>query len=656
MTESRFGWKASDLRLVKPVAKGDYVGHPFRGNQWTDSSGVGRGESGASGKRFVADRITAESVTLDGSYAVEEQYPAQLLTGSMLARDAARSDKLRESFGDTHEEGLRYGPQFFKDMAATLVGERLAKAMTLDELNKATSEYIANEDGDNQPAQLLQAVSNGFIRLDDSIQVTMTRATDSGREVFPPYLQVRLPESSEAITINFDDLYEHNGFISVSDDPQRSGIIGFDRDTFENELDKTNHALDFPHNRSRIPADVLAAAFKAGLTSKDAGQHVLAQFFGEPQRSEYSSGPRGASSVILVDPADITSGKWQPTGPLTKESLRNVIYPLNTAQGLSRPRFIDIGNRASTELKQFMPADLVLNPREAVAHALAARVIKLWSITTNNEHPNSHLLQEVARSTFGLKDASKWDSRQTSQSDKAMQMAAKSSPLVKAMQASLRGMYALTQEHFAEQGITHVVLHRGESLRNDVQNDDVTNASLTARGNLLGMAIERFNDGRATVTDADLYDGFTTTAITRPLSSWATSARIAQRFGDLGIVATAIVPVKDIIANPASGFGCLSEAEMVVLGKPRVIQLSSDNGRDVELTQLARVGRIAAPSPFIGNEQTLRSAVESGSMLDIRKLDPSVPIPMLTERIDALEVDPDRLLPLKPVLPEFRNG
>lgn len=54
MIESRFGWKASDLRLVKPVAKssihfapfavmkGDYVGHPFRGNQWTDASGVSR--------------------------------------------------------------------------------------------------------------------------------------------------------------------------------------------------------------------------------------------------------------------------------------------------------------------------------------------------------------------------------------------------------------------------------------------------------------------------------------------------------------------------------------------------------------------------------------------------------------------------------------
>jgi len=40
MNGNRFGWTGSELRLVQPVSKGDYVGHPFRGNQWTDGSGV----------------------------------------------------------------------------------------------------------------------------------------------------------------------------------------------------------------------------------------------------------------------------------------------------------------------------------------------------------------------------------------------------------------------------------------------------------------------------------------------------------------------------------------------------------------------------------------------------------------------------------------
>lgn len=44
---------ATAMLKARTVAKGDYEGHPFRGNQWTDASGVGR-EGSASG---VARRI-----------------------------------------------------------------------------------------------------------------------------------------------------------------------------------------------------------------------------------------------------------------------------------------------------------------------------------------------------------------------------------------------------------------------------------------------------------------------------------------------------------------------------------------------------------------------------------------------------------------------
>ena len=36
------------LRVTDTMLKGDYVGHPFRGNQWVDASGVGRGGAGSS--------------------------------------------------------------------------------------------------------------------------------------------------------------------------------------------------------------------------------------------------------------------------------------------------------------------------------------------------------------------------------------------------------------------------------------------------------------------------------------------------------------------------------------------------------------------------------------------------------------------------------
>lgn len=42
------GWLGDQIRKAATVAKGDFEGHPFRGNQWSDASGVGAG--GASGK------------------------------------------------------------------------------------------------------------------------------------------------------------------------------------------------------------------------------------------------------------------------------------------------------------------------------------------------------------------------------------------------------------------------------------------------------------------------------------------------------------------------------------------------------------------------------------------------------------------------------
>jgi hypothetical protein len=50
------GWYGEQIRKAARLAKGDYVGHPFRGNQYTDASGVGRGSSsGPSSRRSTAE-------------------------------------------------------------------------------------------------------------------------------------------------------------------------------------------------------------------------------------------------------------------------------------------------------------------------------------------------------------------------------------------------------------------------------------------------------------------------------------------------------------------------------------------------------------------------------------------------------------------------
>ena len=50
--------------LKARVTKGDYVGHPFRGNQWTDASGVSQGGSASSVVAEARDRKTPAKVML----------------------------------------------------------------------------------------------------------------------------------------------------------------------------------------------------------------------------------------------------------------------------------------------------------------------------------------------------------------------------------------------------------------------------------------------------------------------------------------------------------------------------------------------------------------------------------------------------------------
>lgn len=45
---SRYRGSANDLELTRSMEKGDFVGHPFRGNQWSNASGSGRGDTGSS--------------------------------------------------------------------------------------------------------------------------------------------------------------------------------------------------------------------------------------------------------------------------------------------------------------------------------------------------------------------------------------------------------------------------------------------------------------------------------------------------------------------------------------------------------------------------------------------------------------------------------
>jgi hypothetical protein len=79
------GWLGEQIAKAarQQMAKGDFTGHPFRGNQWSDSSGTGAGSSGASagsgkgtgGKRYAVSELVAgdfvEITTKDNVYLGE---------------------------------------------------------------------------------------------------------------------------------------------------------------------------------------------------------------------------------------------------------------------------------------------------------------------------------------------------------------------------------------------------------------------------------------------------------------------------------------------------------------------------------------------------------------------------------------------------------
>lgn len=101
----------------------------------------------------------------------------------------------------------------------------------------------------------------------------------------------------------------------------------------------------------------------------------------------------------------------------------------------------------------------------------------------------------------------------------------------------VRAMHQNTQEQFKAAGIKQVTLYRGVNL----SKEPALFNSLTKgeNVNLKGNALE----------------------------SWSTHSSIAKGFtGGQGAVFSITVPVERIVGTAATGFGCLSEYEMVVLG------------------------------------------------------------------------------------------
>jgi hypothetical protein len=185
---------------------------------------------------------------------------------------------------------------------------------------------------------------------------------------------------------------------------------------------------------------------------------------------------------------------------------------------------------------------------------VASNLVHQWAQTSNDNHPMSHAIQEIAEEMFGIKDSPEWDWGTspeislglTSKDYVTRQIAEIKEKNGEFLKAFVKAQYRLTQEWFEDRGIDKITVYRG-----------IKKAKSTVSGE--GMA------------------GL------RPLSSWSTNISTAEDFtrGSLGesleksMLLRREVDVKEIFSTPLTGVGCLAEYEVVLLGGKKVVDFAS---------------------------------------------------------------------------------
>lgn len=223
----------------------------------------------------------------------------------------------------------------------------------------------------------------------------------------------------------------------------------------------------------------------------------------------------------------------------------------------------------------FFDIDTPEGIREARA-AIASDIIHTWAISANNSNAVALAIQHEARKMFGLDEAVGWYGRvrgprsgvnidsavPVEQRAELGDLAFDDAPDLterqrQVVRSVIQSIYDATQHYYKSKGITHVAIWRGMKGTPE-------------------MAVPRGELAERTVS-------------MRPLSSWTTNSSMAQTFAtaltstkklgidsseqeqsiyDQNLIMKAYVPVEQIFSNPLTGFGCLGEDEVVLLGRP----------------------------------------------------------------------------------------
>lgn len=172
-------------------------------------------------------------------------------------------------------------------------------------------------------------------------------------------------------------------------------------------------------------------------------------------------------------------------------------------------------------------------------------LIRQWASTSNGDAPLSLALQQLIDENFNLKKASPWNFTGTTEEKEKLNL--KVQDIIdkhrKILTNFLVRQYSTTQENLRKLGITDVRLYRGFGAYYGIMNSlgtDEADTSISMRP-LTSFATDK--------TSADMF---------------MADGKYEEGFGSGRITAT--VPASRIFSMPGSGFGCLEENEVVILG------------------------------------------------------------------------------------------
>lgn len=210
-----------------------------------------------------------------------------------------------------------------------------------------------------------------------------------------------------------------------------------------------------------------------------------------------------------------------------------VILPDNGA-----PLFIEDKSTLSTPASRRAEAGSP-EARSLVKEYLVSHTVAAWATSSTHDEVSVGM-QNAVQSAFGLTDAWKVPSYDNSESYG-------SGPKRKWLTECARAQYEFTQETLKDAGIDSLVVFRG--TRNLSGNVPVSwSASEVPARRTMESGIK---------------------VRTSPLSSWSVYESDAQQFAigsPGGVISRMVVPRERIFSTPLTGFGCLDENEIVVLG------------------------------------------------------------------------------------------